>query len=80
MEFAIFLVLLVILCVLMASSGQSFFSNKRDDTDPPNDVSGMRLFIDYRTGCHYLGNPMGGITPRFDVNGDQICEPKAGSR
>lgn len=47
---------------------------ERDDTDPPGARSGMRLFVDHRTGCHYLGNPRGGITPRVDGTGRQVCE------
>ena len=46
----------------------------RDDTDPPNGRSGMRLLIDHRTGLHYLAAPGGGITPRFDVQGNHIKE------
>lgn len=53
---------------------------KYDDTDPPNGRSGMLLFIDQRTGCHYLGNPMGGIIPRVDAKGRHICEPRAEGR
>lgn len=40
--------------------------------------SGMRLYIDHRTGCQYLsgGNLLGatGITPRLDKNGKQVCD------
>ncbi|RWE44219.1 DUF6440 family protein [Mesorhizobium sp.] len=46
----------------------------RDDTDPFNGRSGMRLYADARTGCQYLGAPGGGITPRLDAHGKQICE------
>ncbi len=38
--------------------------------------SGMGLRIDQETGCHYLvtGSIIaGGITPRLDRNGQQIC-------
>lgn len=31
--------------------------------------SGMALYTDHGTGCEYLGNPRGGITPRLDVDG-----------
>lgn len=44
-----------------------------DDTDAPGRRSGMRLSTDYRTGCQYLASPWGGITPRMDRNGKQIC-------
>lgn len=37
--------------------------------------SGMALYIDNRTGCHYLEAGMiGGITPRLDKNGEHICD------
>lgn len=45
----------------------------RDDTDPPRGRSGLRLFTDNMTGCQYLGNPFGGITPRVDREGRHIC-------
>ena len=45
-----------------------------DDTDPAKSQSGLRLYIDNKTGCHYLstGN-RDGITPRLDSTGKQIC-------
>lgn len=45
-------------------------------------LSGMdrvHVFIDPETGCEYLimdGAPRGGITPRLDENGKQICNKK----
>ena len=45
-----------------------------DSTDiSKTDRSGMRLYIDNLTGCHYLAPFLGGLTPRLDGNGDQIC-------
>jgi hypothetical protein len=44
----------------------------KDDTDPPSGRSGMRLYTDHKTGLQYLGNPMGGITPRLDATGKQM--------
>jgi hypothetical protein len=44
----------------------------RDDTDQPGwfgSVSGMALYTDHKTGLQYLGNPLGGITPRLDAEG-----------
>jgi hypothetical protein len=47
----------------------------RDDTDPPDGRSGLGLYVDHRTGCHYLGAGLfGGITPRVDSSGKQICD------
>lgn len=48
-------------------------SNPKDSTDPPDGRSGMRLMIDYRTGCHYLGNGSSGIMPRLDQSGKHVC-------
>jgi hypothetical protein len=45
----------------------------RDSTDPPNERSGLILRIDHMTGCHYIGTPFGGITPRLDSDGQHIC-------
>lgn len=43
--------------------------------------SGLGLYIDHLTGCHYLGTKFGGITERKDAEGNHICrgyeyEPK----
>ena len=45
-----------------------------DDTDDRQNKerSGMNLYIDNKTGCEYLGVPIGSITPRLDRNGDQL--------
>jgi len=37
--------------------------------------SGMALHIDHMTGCHYVSKPLGGITPRLNKDGTQVCEP-----
>jgi hypothetical protein len=49
--------------------------NVGDDTDDRenNHASGMRLYTDYGTGCQYLRGGGGGITPRMDANGKQVC-------
>lgn len=67
----IFGVVVVLVLIWLFPSGSS-----RDDTDPPEGRSGMALYTDHRTGCQYLGNPMGGITPRLDRTGKHMCEPK----
>lgn len=49
----------------------------KDDTDPKPfwSRSGLGLYIDARTGCHYVkAGYFGGTTPRLDANGKQICE------
>ena len=36
--------------------------------------SGLGIYVDHMTGCHYLsGGISGGITPRLDSEGDHIC-------
>lgn len=48
----------------------------RDDTDPPNGRSGMRLYTDAATGCQYLGTLTGGVTPRHGAGGSHVgCRP-----
>lgn len=44
----------------------------KDDTDPPDGRSGLRLMTDARTGCQYLAMPLGGITPRRDGEGKHV--------
>ncbi len=62
--------------VFIHTCGGTIFFARRDDTDPPKGHSGLRIFIDHRTGCHYIGNPLGGITPRLDAKGKHVCEPR----
>lgn len=48
-----------------------------DNTDDKeNSVrSGMSLFTDNLTGCQYLsGGLFGGITPRLNADGKQVCQ------
>ncbi len=48
----------------------------RDDTDPKdgNKRSNLAIRIDYRTHCQYLVSDHGGVTPRLNKDGTQICE------
>ncbi len=42
----------------------------RDATDhPQGERSCMLLRTDHQTGCQYLSEPFGGITPRVDADG-----------
>ena len=50
----------------------------RDATDPPGGRSDMRIMTDHQTGCQYLMGSRGGLTPRLDENGKQICIKKGG--
>lgn len=50
-----------------------------DDTDDKEnkDRSGLILYVDKRTGLHYIkGGFFGGITPRLDDSGKQIQDKK----
>ena len=54
-----------------------------DSTDKGFTKSGLGLYIDNATGCHYLTAGFSGITPRLDNQGKHICsgyefEGKAG--
>lgn len=46
-----------------------------DETDSKKQRkrSGMKLRIDYGTGCHYLESSNGVLIPRVDENGKHIC-------
>lgn len=48
----------------------------KDDTDPPKGRSDLKVYTDHRTGCQYIGTGSGGLTPRLDANGKQICQRK----
>lgn len=46
----------------------------KDSTDPVDGRSGLALYIDNLTGCHYLSKPLGTVlTPRVDKNGEHVC-------
>lgn len=48
-----------------------------DSTDiSRTDRSGLKLHTDAMTGCQYLSTSGGGITPRLDSQGKQICGSK----
>lgn len=53
-----------------------------DDTDDhaTGARSNMRALIDHRTGCQYLLSDGGGLTPRLDAAGRQMCEQKGGNQ
>lgn len=36
--------------------------------------SGLKLHTDYKTGCQYFSSSRGGVYPRLDRNGKQICD------
>ena len=51
----------------------------RDDTDPPGNRSNLLIMTDHATGCQYLTSVRGGLTPRLDENGKQICIKEGGA-
>lgn len=46
---------------------------RKDNTDSPTERSNMRPHVDHLTGCQYLSTYRGGITPRMDGRGKQLC-------
>ena len=51
----------------------SYLPIQRDNSDG-NTRSGVSVHVDALTGCEYLGGMHGGLTPRLDINGLQICK------
>jgi len=61
----------------IGASGMSGFVQPFDETDDPRGKrSNMILLTDHGTGCQYLRVIGGGITPRLDADGKQICTRK----
>ena len=65
-------IILIFLAMLLYTS---FSSTDSTDVSKFN-RSGIRLYIDNLTGCHYLAPLFGGLTPRLDKNGNHICTGK----
>ncbi|MEM1191737.1 MAG: DUF6440 family protein [Pseudomonadota bacterium] len=40
-----------------------------DSTDNGKERSGLKIFVDHKTGVQYLGTARGGLTPRVDRDG-----------
>ena len=68
-------VLVCILLVLAFNLATGKFD--KDDSDGEK-RSGLRLHTDALTGCQYFSSSSGGVVPRMDANGRQVC--KAPSR
>lgn len=38
--------------------------------------SGLSYYVDYGTGCEYIGHFLGGFMPRLDAKGQPMCGAK----
>lgn len=65
--FWIMFFIFIISCFFTDNSDKNFFIK-----------SDMSVKTDYLTGCQYLVTFWGGITPRLDKDGKQICIKKDG--
>lgn len=50
-----------------------YLLNPKSSADPAGGYSGLHVMVDALTGCQYLATQKGGLTPRLDANGKQIC-------
>ncbi len=44
--------------------------------DPDTGTAGLLVETDRGTGCQYIVTPWGGIVPRTEADGRQLCAPK----
>ena len=83
--------LLVVICALLAFSyaSYSYVTSRNsapteyrplDDCDSDHARCGLVVRRDALTGCEYLVTWIGGIVPRYDRDGGQICRDKPGDR
>nr|WP_317892407.1 DUF6440 family protein [uncultured Sphingomonas sp.] len=65
-----------VVCVVLAGAALQALGYGWDDTDVRGAGvhSQMRLRTDHGTGCQYLETSGGGITPRLNVDGKQVCQ------
>jgi hypothetical protein len=62
----------IVVCVVLLAAAHA--CTPRDDSDPvEGGRSGVSVTRDALTGCEYLRTPFGGITPRMDNTGKQVC-------
>ncbi len=62
----------IVVMMFVVGTVVNFLPFWKDSTDPSFGRSGMEIKTDHLTGCQYLAT-RGGLTPRVDVNGNQIC-------
>lgn len=59
---------------LNVAHGIVSYTTPLDDSDRSHSVrSGLGVKTDHMTGCQYLVTKWGGITPRLDGAGRQVC-------
>jgi hypothetical protein len=70
----IVLAVLIIWFIVWMNSASGFL--ERDSTDSETQRSGLLLWVDRGTGCHYISaSPFGQLTPRHRPDGTIYCEP-----
>lgn len=73
-KYTIWVVLALVTVIVFGLSAMSKWQ-PTDSTDySTSDRSGLKLHTDAMTGCQYLSTSGGGITPRLDRNGHQVCQ------
>ena len=60
--------------IMMGLSLSSFHETRRTSAEGKHSELGLKT--DYGTGCQYLVTFLGGITPRLDASGKQVCRSK----
>ena len=65
-----FILFLIVLSIVIAAISPT------DSTDRGHlKRSGLRLYIDATTGCHYIkGGMFGQMIPRLDKDGEHVCD------
>jgi len=67
-----------IVLTILVTIGITFVMHRPYDSTDSTDKSersGLELFIDYGTGCHYVATAWGkALTPRMNANGKQLCD------
>ena len=59
--------------LLVIHAEDYFWPSSFDDSDAPPLRSDLRIKTDHLTGCQYFITAFGGITPRVDRDGKQVC-------
>jgi|GEM_PF-5098882 len=75
-KLAVIYVVVAVLLSMVNYALANYTDIGRDDSDPPAGRSDMKIMTDHMTGCQYLMSARGGLTPRMDENGKQMCLKK----